>query len=80
MISAKFLKTGIEHTFDHQEYRRRPLGDQGYRLRLRLHRGRLRPPHPPGGQGRITLTIAPYSVLRQFTKKTKVSFNDPDQP
>jgi hypothetical protein len=35
---------------------------------------------PPGGQGRITLTIAPYSVLRQFTKKTKVFFNDPDQP
>jgi hypothetical protein len=33
---------------------------------------------PPGGHGRITLTIAPYSVLRQFTKKTKVSFNDPD--
>ena len=28
---------------------------------------------PPGGLGRITLTIAPYSVLRQFTKKTKVS-------
>jgi hypothetical protein len=35
---------------------------------------------PPGGVGRITLTIAPYSVLRQFTKKTKVFFNDPDQP
>jgi hypothetical protein len=35
---------------------------------------------PPGGQGRITLTIKPYSVLRQFTKKTRVSFNDPDQP
>ena len=35
---------------------------------------------PPGGQGRITLTIAPYSVLRQFTKKTKVFFNDPDHP
>jgi hypothetical protein len=35
---------------------------------------------PPGGMGRITLTIAPYSVLRQFTKKTKVFFNDPDQP
>jgi hypothetical protein len=35
---------------------------------------------PPGGQGRITLTIAPYSVLRQFAKKTKVFFNDPDQP
>jgi len=33
---------------------------------------------PPGGLGRITLTIAPYSVLRQFAKKTKVSFNDPD--
>jgi hypothetical protein len=32
---------------------------------------------PPGGLGRITLTIAPYSVLRQFTKKTTVSFNDP---
>jgi hypothetical protein len=35
---------------------------------------------PPGGVGRVTLTIAPYSVLRQFTKKTKVSFNDPDLP
>ena len=35
---------------------------------------------PPGGQGRITLTIAPYSVLRQFTKKTKVFFNDPEHP
>jgi len=34
---------------------------------------------PPGGQGRIKLTIAPYSVLRKFTKKTKVFFNDPDQ-
>jgi len=35
---------------------------------------------PPGGQGRITLTIAPYSVLRQFAKKTKVFFNDPNLP
>ena len=35
---------------------------------------------PPGGLGRITLTIAPYSVLRQFTKKTKVSFNDTEHP
>ena len=35
---------------------------------------------PPGGQGRIKLTIAPYSVLRQFAKKTKVFFNDPDHP
>jgi hypothetical protein len=35
---------------------------------------------PPGGVGRITLTIAPYSVLRQFTKKTKVFFNDPEHP
>jgi hypothetical protein len=33
---------------------------------------------PPGGEGRIKLTIAPYSVLRQFSKKTKVFFNDPD--
>jgi hypothetical protein len=35
---------------------------------------------PPGGQGRIKLTIAPYSVVRQFAKKTKVFFNDPDHP
>jgi hypothetical protein len=35
---------------------------------------------PPGGQGRLTLTIKPYSVLRQFTKRTKVFFNDPDHP
>jgi hypothetical protein len=30
--------------------------------------------------GRITLTIAPYSVLRQFAKKTTVFFNDPEHP
>lgn len=35
---------------------------------------------PPGGEGRIKLTIAPYSVMRQFAKKTKVFFNDPEQP
>jgi len=35
---------------------------------------------PPGGVGRITLTIAPYSVLRQFAKKTKVFFNDSEHP
>jgi hypothetical protein len=47
---------------------------------LRLHRRRLRPPHSPGALGRITLTIAPYSVLRQFAKKTKLFFNDPNLP
>jgi Protein of unknown function (DUF1573) len=35
---------------------------------------------PPGGQGRLKLTVAPYSVLRQFTKQTKVFFNDPAHP
>ena len=34
----------------------------------------------PGGQGRMRLTIAPYSVLRQFTKYTKVFLNDPARP
>jgi len=32
---------------------------------------------PPGGQGKITLSIAPFSVLKQFAKHTKVFFNDP---
>lgn len=35
---------------------------------------------PPGGQGRMRLTIASYSVLRQFTKETKVFLNDPARP
>jgi hypothetical protein len=35
---------------------------------------------PAGGQGKLKLTIAPYSVLRNFTKETKVFFNDPRQP
>jgi hypothetical protein len=35
---------------------------------------------PPRGQGKITLTIKPYSVLHQFEKKTRVSFNDPACP
>jgi hypothetical protein len=35
---------------------------------------------PPGGQGKITLTIVPYSVLKMFAKHTKVFLNDPQHP
>jgi hypothetical protein len=35
---------------------------------------------PPGGQGEVTLTIKPYSVLRDFLKQTKVQLNDPARP
>jgi hypothetical protein len=34
----------------------------------------------PGQEGKITLKIKPYSVLKKFTKKTKIRFNDPDTP
>lgn len=34
---------------------------------------------PPGTQGKITLSIEPFSVLRQFTKRTKVFTNDPER-
>jgi hypothetical protein len=34
---------------------------------------------PPGGQGEITLTIKPFSVIHQFKKETKVRLNDPDR-
>jgi len=34
---------------------------------------------PPGGQGAITLTIKPFSVIHQFKKETKVQLNDPGQ-
>lgn len=35
---------------------------------------------PPGGEGKITLTIKPYSVLGQFKKETRVRLNDPESP
>ena len=35
---------------------------------------------PPGGKGRISLTIAPFSVLREFTKNTTLFFNDRERP
>jgi hypothetical protein len=35
---------------------------------------------PSGGQGKITLTIKPFSVMRQFKKEAKVRLDDPDQP
>jgi hypothetical protein len=35
---------------------------------------------PPGGQGNISLTLKPFSVIHQFKKETKVRLNDPDQP
>jgi hypothetical protein len=33
---------------------------------------------PPGGQGAITLTIKPYSVIHRFKKEAKVTLDDPD--
>jgi hypothetical protein len=33
---------------------------------------------PPGGTGRITLQIQPFSVVHGFKKKTYVRFNSPD--
>jgi Protein of unknown function (DUF1573) len=35
---------------------------------------------PPGGQGAITLTIKPFSVIHQFKKETRVRLNDPERP
>jgi hypothetical protein len=35
---------------------------------------------PPGGQGALTLTIKPFTLRGQFSKKTEVFLNDPDQP
>lgn len=35
---------------------------------------------PPGGTGRVKLTIAPFSVLREFTKNTTLFLNDRQQP
>jgi LEA14-like dessication related protein len=35
---------------------------------------------PPGGRGKITLTIVSYSVLKMFAKHTKVFLNDPERP
>lgn len=35
---------------------------------------------PPGKEGKITLKLKPYSVLKQFQKKTRIFFNDPDTP
>ena len=34
---------------------------------------------PAGGQGEISLSIKPYSVMRQFRKETKVFVNDPER-
>jgi hypothetical protein len=34
----------------------------------------------PGGQGEITLSIKPYSVIHRFKKEAKVTINDPEKP
>jgi hypothetical protein len=34
----------------------------------------------PGKEGKITLKLKPFSVVKKFTKKTKIRFNDPDNP
>lgn len=31
---------------------------------------------PPGGEGKITLALKPYSVLRKFEKKTRIKLSD----
>lgn len=34
---------------------------------------------PPRGQGEITLTLKPFSVMRQFHKETRIFTNDPER-
>jgi len=34
----------------------------------------------PGKEGKVTLKLKPYSVIKKFTKKTRIRFNDPDTP
>lgn len=34
----------------------------------------------PGQEGKITLKLKPFSVVKQFNKKTKIRFNDPETP
>ncbi len=34
----------------------------------------------PGQEGKITLKLKPFSVVKKFTKKTKIRFNDPETP
>lgn len=34
----------------------------------------------PGKEGKITLKLKSFSVVKKFTKKTKIRFNDPDMP
>ncbi len=35
---------------------------------------------PAGGQGEITLSLKPYSVMHQFRKETRITVNDPERP
>jgi hypothetical protein len=35
---------------------------------------------PPGKEGKVTLKLKPFSVIKKFTKKTRIRFNDPDTP
>lgn len=35
---------------------------------------------PPGGEGKITLRLKAYSVLKQFQKKTRIRTDDPNNP
>jgi len=35
---------------------------------------------PPGGEGKVSLELMPFSVVRPFEKKTYVRFNDPSRP
>jgi hypothetical protein len=35
---------------------------------------------PAGGQGEITLSIKPFSVIHRFKKEAKVTLNDPERP
>ena len=34
---------------------------------------------PPGGEGKVNLSIKPFSVVHKFEKKTYVRFNDPSR-
>ncbi len=35
---------------------------------------------PPGAEGKITLKLKPFSVVKQFQKKTRIRTDDPENP
>lgn len=78
-LGEVFEDQKLEHTFILQNLGDQPLVINKIELDCACSLVEFDSPIPPGGRGKVTFLIKPYSVIHKFCKKGEIFTNDPQQ-